>query len=198
VKETLGKGPERDAGEPNSDAAGYPAGIENRILNDGSSDPIRFDARYAQATVTVDPSALTGHEDIDQATQRLANRLKSVLDFVGPGSGPLYGIMVHEVLKGSLRVYPIEGIKVGDVEPSFGGGYGAKDSIRPDIVFRPGLDVRAIYDWKTGGAVIGAARAEELRAAVGVGRSVPVIQMSLSRGIAIKSNRIFAAWRLGL
>jgi hypothetical protein len=97
-------------------------------------------------------------------------------------------VLVHEALKASLKIDPIPGIKVGDIEPSFGGPYGSKGSIRPDIVFRSELDVRAIYDWKTGNATIDDDRAAELRAAVGVDRSVPVNQMSITKGIAIKAH----------
>jgi len=180
-----------DAGgesDTSADQAGdYSTGAEARIMSDAGSGPAADDARYAQTRAVVDASALTGHHDIDTATRALANRLAAVIDTVGPGSGPLYGIMVHETLKVSLRADPIPGIQVGDIEPSYGGPYGSKGSIRPDVVFRSELEVRAIYDWKTSTATINDDRAAKLRAAVGVDRSVPVIQTSITKGIAIKA-----------
>ena len=135
-----------DAGgesDTSADQAGdYSTGAEARIMSDAGSGPAADDARYAQTRAVVDASALTGHHDIDTATRALANRLAAVIDTVGPGSGPLYGIMVHEALKVSLRADPIPGIQVGDIEPSYGGPYGSKGSIRPDVVFRSELEVR--------------------------------------------------------
>lgn len=82
------------------------------------------------------------------------------------------------------------GIAASDVETTFGGDYyGAKGSVRTDVVLRNDVgQVIAIYDVKTGEKGIEPARAAELRLKVGVGNEVPVIQMSFKYGLSRKHS----------
>lgn len=65
--------------------------------------------------------------------------------------------------------------------------YGAKGSIRTDVVLRDDTNnVIAIYDVKTGDATIGAARAAELRAKTGAGPNVPIIELQAIHGVTRK------------
>jgi hypothetical protein len=160
---------------------------DSRILSDASPDPVRPGAQYAQTRIEIDTSALTGIGDIDWTTVALADRLGRVVDRVPGGSGPLYGTLVHAEFKASLLTDPIPNVTV---EPTLGGTgiYGARDSIRPDAVLRsPTGDIRAFYDVKTGDSGIGRPRAAKFRAFSTSG--VPVIELSVRRGVLLKSRR---------
>jgi hypothetical protein len=67
--------------------------------------------------------------------------------------------------------------------------YGAKDSIRTDIILRNDSgDPVAIYDVKTGSAALRAGRVRELRDKTGASSSVPVIEMHVLRGLSLKAG----------
>jgi hypothetical protein len=160
---------------------------DGRVLSDESPDPIRPGAQYAQARIEIETSALTGIEDIDRTTVALADRLGKIVDRLPEGSGRAYGVIVHTAFKASLLVDPIPNVTA---EPTFGGTgiYGSRDSIRPDAVLRgPSGDIRAFYDVKTGDAGIDRPRAAEFRSFSTSG--VPVIELSLRRGVLLKSVR---------
>ena len=64
-----------------------------------------------------------------------------------------------------------------------------RGSIRTDVVLRNDVgDITAIYDVKTGEADLAPGRVRELRAKTGVGLSVPVIQLNVSRKSMLKSD----------
>ena len=81
--------------------------------------------------------------------------------------------------------------RFSDVETTFGGDrYGAKGSVRTDVILRNEVgDVIAIYDVKTGEKGIEPERAAELRIKAGVGNEVPIMQMSFPYGISRKMLR---------
>lgn len=111
----------------------------------------------------------------------LAHELRraDVVDGV-PGLTPQeYGRLVHERFADNVRVLGLPGIGYDDVETTFGGAYyGAKGSVRTDVVLRDDAgQVIAIYDIKTGKADVSPARAAELRIKVGVDNSVPVFSL---------------------
>ena len=162
-------------------------GFDGQVLSDEIPDPIRLGAQYAQGRIEIDTSALTGIEDVDRTTVALADRLGKIVDRLPEGSGPVYGAMVHTAFKASLLAAPIANVTV---EPTFGGTgiYGSKDSIRPDAVLRgPTGDIVAMYDVKTGVAGIEPPRAARFRAFST--SSIYIIELSLRRGVLLKSRR---------
>ena len=174
------------------------------VMSDASPDPIIPGAQYAQTEITIHPSALTGMSTIDDTTKKLASTLATVVDALPEGSGAVYGIVVHTAFAHAVRMQRILGIGFSDVETTFSLAdsfrYGSKDSIRTDVILRNDVgDIVAIYDVKTGGATIRPSRADELRAKTRVGSEVPVMELSLRRGVVLKSALATAPWnRRGL
>jgi hypothetical protein len=138
--------------------------------------------RYAGTAVEIDASALTGIDNIDETTKRLAKILARSVDEVGhvPGAAR-YGTAVHVAFEFNVFFEGIRGIGPGDIEPSFSlpPGYpSAKTTVRPDVVLRNDIgDIIAIYDVKTGDEGLDRARRAEFRAATGVDRTVPIIEL---------------------
>jgi hypothetical protein len=148
-------------------------------------------------SVTIDYSrALTGISTIDNATKTLSETLGKTLDSVDyiPEWAPaVYGTAVHVDFAAQVRGQGIPGISPGDVEQSFfnkdTADYGDPGSIRTDVILRNDIgDIIAIYDVKTGGAVLSAARVRELRDHTGVGPEVPIIELQVNRGAVIKGR----------
>jgi hypothetical protein len=163
-------------------------------VSDANPDLLVPGAQYAQTDVTVDPSALTGISTIDDTTKKLTATLAGVMEAMdyAPGLTPQqYGTLVHRMFAGAVLVQGLPGIGWKDIETTFGGDYyGAKGSIRTDVVLRNDSDdIIAIYDVKTGNAEITPRRAAEIRQRTGTNSSVPIIQMSFSRGILRKFSR---------
>jgi hypothetical protein len=142
----------------------------------------RQGVRYAGTAVEIDASALTGIDNIDETTRRLAKILARSVDEVGHVAGaPWYGTAVHMEFAFNVFFEGIRGISPVDIEPSFSlpPGYpSAKTTVRPDVVLRNDIgDIIAIYDVKTGDEGLRRARRAELRAATGVDRTVPIIEL---------------------
>lgn len=161
------------------------------VMSDATPDVVAPGAQYAQTQIGIKPEALTGDARIDTATIKLTTTLAEVMDVIEyvPGLTPQeYGRMVHEKFADTVRVLDLPGIAYEDVETTFGGAYyGARGSIRTDVVLRDDTNkVIAIYDVKTGDATIGAARAAELRAKTGAGPSVPIIELQAIHGVTRK------------
>jgi hypothetical protein len=164
------------------------------VMNDAAPDPIFPGSGYA-AQISIDASGLTGISTIDESTKGLANTLGATLDVVDriPSmSAQQYGTAVHYAFGAAVRLQSAMGRGNFEVETSFGASgeatYGAKGSIRTDVILRNDIgDVIAIYDVKTGEAGLSQSRVRELRAKVGVGLNVPIIQLSLRSGVSIKS-----------
>lgn len=167
--------------------------ISNQVvMSDASPDPIIPGAQYAQTAVVTETSALTGIEKIDDTTKRLSNALAGVKDAVENTSNlspQEYGTKIHALFAAEVKALGLPGIAPTDVEATFGGAYyGAKGSVRTDVVLRNDVgDVIAIYDVKTGEKGIEPARAAELRIKVGVGNNIPIIQMSFKYGLSRKN-----------
>jgi hypothetical protein len=166
--------------------------LGSSVMSDATPDPIRPGAQYAQTQIEIKPSALTSDPRIDNTTVKLTTTLAEVMDVVEstPGLTPQeYGRLVHEKFADITRVQGLPGIAYDDVETTFGGAYyGAKGSIRTDVVLRDeGGKIIAIYDVKTGDATIGAARAAELRAKTGAGKDVPIIELQAIHGVTRKA-----------
>jgi hypothetical protein len=165
--------------------------IGSQVMSDATPDPIVPGAQYAQTPVNMDTSALTGISTIDDATKKLADtlaRVKDTVEFTSALSPTQYGTTIHTVFAAAVKAQGVTGIAPSDVETTFGGGYyGAKGSVRTDVVLRNDVgDVIAIYDVKTGEKGIEPARAAYLRLKVGVGNEVPIIQMSFKDGLTRK------------
>lgn len=150
----------------------------------------RWSGRNGSATVT--NTAQTGMSVIDNTTDDLIETLKNVVDFLPDGSGPIYGIAVHTVFGNLVRFGNFPGIGFGDVETTFGGTgiYGAKDSIRTDVILKNEAgDPIAIYDVKTGNAELRSDRLRELRDKTGFAPNIPIIELHVIRGVRVKGYR---------
>jgi hypothetical protein len=105
-----------------------------------------------------------------------------------PGSTPRdFGTAVHTEFARAVRTLNLPGIGRIGVEQSFDkdgeARWGADGSIRTDVVLRnPKGIIIAIYDLKTGNAIIRPPRANELRTMTGAGSDVPVIELHAVRG----------------
>lgn len=179
--------------EPNSGArlAGGSSAFPSPVMSDATPDPIVPGAHYAQTPINFQTSAFTGISTIDDTTKQLANtlaRVKDVVEYLPTYTPRKYGTAVHVKFAATVRALGLRGIAPSDVETTFGGDYyGAKGSVRTDVVLRNDVgDVIAIYDVKTGEKGIEPARAAYLRIKVGVGNEVPIIQMSFNDGISRK------------
>jgi hypothetical protein len=161
------------------------AALETGTVTDetgGVSPNHRQGVRYAGTAVEIDASALTGIDNIDETTKRLAKILASSVDEVGhvPGAAR-FGTAVHVAFEFNVFFAGIRGIGPGDIEQSFSlpPGYpSTKKTVIPDVVLRNDIgDIIAIYDVKTGGEGLSVARRAEFRAATGVDRTVPIIEL---------------------
>lgn len=149
------------------------------------------------ATITYD-TARTGLPTIDETTHKLSNTLIETMnnmEFIPGQAANLYGVAVHTSFATAVRASDLPGIGSYGVEQSFKleevVKYGVAGSIRTDVVLRNVADeVIAIYDVKTGGAVLSASRADELRTHVGAGPYTPVIELHFHRGSSLKHEQI--------
>jgi hypothetical protein len=174
--------------------------VSAQILSDASPDPIQPGAQFAQnaPAITTDTSALTGISRIDETTNKLVKTLSRVMDslsFIPQQFGPAYGTAMHVAFATELRALNLEGIGTEGVEQSFDASgvakYGVPGSIRTDVVLRNEVgDIVAIYDVKTGGAVLRPSRAAELRAKTQAGPEVPVVELHFERGASLKHEPI--------
>jgi hypothetical protein len=91
------------------------------------------------------------------------------MNFIPTWTPQVYGTAVHVAFGTAVRVAGLEGIGPRDVEHSFvdrgrSAEYGEPGSIRTDVVMRNEEGtVIAIYDLKTGNAILTPARVRELR-----------------------------------
>ncbi|HWK97650.1 MAG TPA: hypothetical protein VNR39_19720 [Pseudolabrys sp.] len=161
-----------------------------------SASPFDIEFVGSRTGVTIDYSrALTGVSTIDDTTKKLSETLgdtMSRVDFIPEWTPTLYGTAVHANFAAQVRSQGLRGV---EVEQSFRGGELGGDrspgSVRTDVLLRnDGGDIIAIYDVKTGGAVLTPARVRELRAKTGVGIGVPIIELQANRGATIKGGRV--------
>jgi hypothetical protein len=171
--------------------AGNPGG--GQWTSGGGNQATDFSAVRRGTRVSIDYSkALTGISTIDNTTKALSETLARTMervDFIPEWTPQAYGTAVHVAFGTAVRFQGLPGIGPNDVEHSFGGDYGEPGSIRTDVVLRNEAgDIIAIYDVKTGGARLSAARDQELREKTGVGANVPIIEMSVLRGATLKGH----------
>jgi hypothetical protein len=162
------------------------------VMSDANPAPIIAVAQYGRTPINFEGSALTSNPVINSTTARLAiilQRVKDAVENTSDLSPQRYGIEVHSAFAAEVKAQGQQlGIAASDVETTFGGNYyGAKGSVRTDVVLRNDVgQVIAIYDVKTGEKGIEPARAAELRIKVGVGNEVPIIQISFKYGLSRK------------
>jgi hypothetical protein len=149
------------------------------------------------ASIT-DDDARTGIPTIDETTDRLSTDLIRVMDnmeFIPDRTPQAYGVAVHAAFATSVRAADYPGIGRDGVEQSFLLNevvqYGFAGSIRTDVVLRDVTgDVIAIYDVKTGGAVLSSSRADQLRERTGALPNTPVIELHFFRGSSLKHEQV--------
>lgn len=138
----------------------------------------------------------TGNPRIDAKTELLMDVVAEIAETIGNDGGAVDGIKIHTLAAAAIRALDIPGIGRDGVEQSFSGGdivrYGLHGSIRTDIVARDGrtraAPILAVWDIKIGDAELSPARVARIRAELGVGKDVPVIQIHVRAGISVKNN----------
>jgi hypothetical protein len=148
-------------------------------MTDAYPEPLVSGAQYAQ--VVQQNNAILRNPRIDRTTERLLSILTETVESLGAGSGPIFGIQAHFEFAKRVRALNIPGIRTEGVEQSFDLGdivrYGLEGSVRTDVVLRDRFGTPiAVYDLKTGNAMLSPSRVKELRAAVGV-PNIPVIEL---------------------
>ncbi len=164
-----------------------------RWTGESESTPGTPGVRYAgpPTPYEIDPSALTGISQIDDVTKKLSEILANTINKLGllPGSPQNYGIVVHLEFAAAVIAEAIRGISPFDVERTFRlpPSYGSQASVRPDVVLRNDIgDIIAVYDVKTLDAALKPGRVNQLRAAIGIESTVPVIDLHIERGPTLK------------
>jgi hypothetical protein len=133
----------------------------------------------------------TGDPLIDEITDRLHAVASQVHDMLGDGGGLAYGRDFHNEFARGVR-----GLNIPDLsaEVTYDRGvpmpYATPGAIRTDVILRSYKDgitsVTAIWDLKTGNAILSETRAAEIREKVGVGRETPLIEIQTNFGIRNK------------
>jgi hypothetical protein len=132
--------------------------------------------------------AVTPNDFINRTTDLLLWALEGTVLAMGPGSGARFGTAVHVEFAKRVRQLDLPGIGQVGVEQTFHPDvlynplerlvYGLEGSVRTDVTLKdpkhPNQTPIAIYDLKTGDAVLGPARAQELRDAVR-NSTIPII-----------------------
>lgn len=163
---------------------------------DGTDGTYDIEFVSSRTSVTIDYSrALTGISTIDDTTKRLSETLGDTMarvDIVPEWAPSVYGTAVHVDFGAQVKSQGLRGV---EVEQSFFDevprGYGYPGSVRTDVLLRNDSgDIIAIYDVKTGGAVLSSSRVRELREKTGVGIGVPIIELQVNRGVTIKGQVI--------
>ena len=163
-----------------------------RVISDAIPDNIwKPGAQYAQSVVQ--NNAKTNNPIIDSTTDVLLQTLVRVHALAGDGSGPWYGTRIHILFANDLRSQNLPGIGRSGVEQSFSLGdiakYGEDGTVRVDVYMRDDTGkILAVWDVKTGGAVLTGARVRQLRAELGVGNDVPIIELHVIRGATLKAR----------
>jgi hypothetical protein len=140
------------------------------------------------------PGAPTGNAQVDATTLLLQNILAQVAEQQGQGFGSGFGIKVHTGFGALVKAANIPGIAPTDVEHSFSLGdsvkYGTCGSVRTDVLLRNSAGkVIAVYDVKTGNAILTPDRAAEIRAEIGgqlATPNIPVIELKYTTLSAIQ------------
>jgi hypothetical protein len=110
-------------------------------------------------------------DDLTAAAQRAAQS-------IGPGRGPVYGTKVHSAFErevnalGKNDVHTEVSYLNGQVVP-----YGTKGSVRLDVVNGPVNAPTAVYDLKTGSAILTPARVQQIQSHLPGGGAIPVTEI---------------------
>ena len=159
----------------------------NIVISDSTPDGVTAWAQYAETgdqksrdDAAISATTVTLHKTLVQVSGTVAR---------SPDITPQqYGTAVHTQFARTVRAMNLPGIGTTGVEQSFdkdgAAKYGTDGSIRTDVVLRNESRIIAIYDLKTGNAVIRPPRAAEIRAMTGAGPDVPVIELHSVRGPA--------------
>jgi len=132
------------------------AALDTGTRTDASTSVPGVQYAAGRPQVVINPSALTGIQQVDDTTKKLGEILADTIDELGVilKSPQYYGILVHDFFAVNVLLAGIQGIGPLDVEASFQlpPGYdSAKNSVKPDVVLRNYVgDIIAIYDVKTG------------------------------------------------
>jgi hypothetical protein len=157
------------------------------VISDEGSGGVRAWAKYAETgdqqsrdEAAVAATTVTLHKTLVQVSGAVVR---------SPDITPQqFGTAVHTQFARTVRAMNLPGIGETGVEQSFDkdglAKYGADGSIRTDVVLRNDERIIAVYDLKTGNAVIRPPRAAEIRAMTRAGPDVPVIELHSVRGPA--------------
>ena len=170
--------------------------------SDAQPDGVRAGDRYAQIIQKLN-TAVTGNPVIDRTTGFLLDALEQSVLAMGSGSGNVFGTKVHTDFARRVKALDLPGIGQTGVEQSFDfdwermlllrPGYGAPFSIRTDVALSdpksPDQRPIAVYDLKTGNAVLTPAREAQLRDRLGQRKDLPIIVLEYKTGNAIFPRR---------
>jgi hypothetical protein len=151
-------------------AIGAVADIAGDVVygSDGGME-IEVNATTAEASQNFSKSASTTEDLMVAANQAVKTQ--------GNGSGPIYGTKVHGIFEKSVNAARPD-LKT---EVSYFNGQqvsrGTPGSVRVDVVEGPVNAPTAIFDLKTGGAKLTAARIQQIQKNIPGGNSVPVIMI---------------------
>lgn len=145
---------------------------EGRIRSDEDGDPaLAPGQRYAQR-VTQRNLAITGHRGTDELTEMFLSVLGRTAKKMGAGSGSKFGIAVHKDFEEEIGKLQLPGVRVEhsyDRSSKTAVKYGREGTIRTDVIkLTTGGKTVAVWDLKTGRAVLRPSRARELAEATGV------------------------------
>lgn len=146
----------------------------------------------AGSTVVVN-RAITGNTKIDDTTDLLMTKLSEAIEKMEDGQEHGHGTLVHAEFARAVRASNVPGL---EVERSFKLGelvpYGLGGSVRTDVILRDQFgEISAVWDVKTGSAVLSTTRADELRRQLKLDSDVPVIQLHHYSGSSFKAQIVW-------
>ena len=180
---------------PSDSVDGFPVNrlSDRRVMSDEDFDPPRVWSQYAQVGTPRTSDLAT----IERIQGILSDTLLSVNKRVsarvrGTSVAPwLYGINVHTEFAHAVRALDLPGIGRAGVEQSFDingkiARYGLDGTIRTDVVLRNrNNDIIAIFDVKTGNAIMEPATEARYRLQTKVGPEVPIFILHAVRGLGL-------------
>jgi hypothetical protein len=161
--------------------------------SDATPDALRPGTKYTQIN-----NAVTGNPVIDRTTDMLLAVLQESVLAMGPGAGARFGTAVHVDFANRVRKLDLPGIGQDGVEQGFRLDlndfirYGLQGSIRTDVTLRDPKDPNqrpiAVYDLKTGNAVLTPGRVKEIFDNVNT-PGLLIIELQYRTGNAIDRTR---------
>jgi hypothetical protein len=169
------------------------------LLGEADSDNSEPTLQPAAAKIIYN-NAITGDERIDSLTVTLSNTLRGVMDvfdFIPYDTPRAYGTAVHSAFGAAVLAQGMDGVVVEfSYKNNLPATYGEEGSVRADVTLRSASqEIIAIYDLKTGGAVVSPSRADELRSHFSASRYIPVIELHILRGARIKHASLGSPFR---